>query len=83
MYLEFVKVQTAIDDVSKELPTIRDTARKVTTVSETLPYIAGNVSVLPSLDIKVATIHNELLPAIRAMQVIIHVSPLQEAIHSK
>ena len=78
-------MRTAIDDVSKELPAIRDTARKVTTVFETLPEIVGNVSVLPSLDIKVATIHDEL-PSISgkvaaihdklllAMQVIIYIS---------
>ena len=64
-------MRTAIDDVSKELPAIRDTARKVTTVFETLPEIVGNVSVLPSLDIKVAAIHDKLL---LAMQVIIYIS---------
>ena len=73
-------MRTTVDDVSKEMPAIRDTARKVTTVFETLPYIAGNMS---SLDIKVATIHDELLPAIRAMQVITYIPPLQEVIHSK
>ena len=64
-------MRTAIDDVSKELPAIRDTARKVTTVFETLPEIVGNVSVLPSLDIKVAAIYDKLL---LAMQVIIYIS---------
>jgi hypothetical protein len=83
--LEFVEVQTAINDVSKELPAIRDTACKVTTVFEMIPEIAGNVSVLPSLGVKVATIHDELPSISRkvaaihdelllAMQVIIYVS---------
>jgi hypothetical protein len=66
-----VEVRTAIDDVSKELPAIRDTTRKVTTVFETLPEIVGNVSVLPRLDIKVATIHDEL-PSISGKVAAIH-----------
>ncbi|KAI9772831.1 MAG: hypothetical protein M1840_008713 [Geoglossum simile] len=68
IYLEFVKVRTTIDDVSKELPAIRDTARKVTTVFKALPYITSGASMLSSLDIKIATIHDELLPAVRALQ---------------
>jgi hypothetical protein len=75
----------AINDISKELPAIRDTACKVTTAFETLPEIADNVSILPGLDIKVTTIHDELPSIFRkvaaihdklllAMQVIIYVS---------
>ena len=66
-----MEVRTAVDSISKELPAIRDTARNVMAVSETLPEIAGNVSVLPSLDIKVAEIHDEL-PSISGKVAIIH-----------
>ena len=80
-----MEVRTTINDVSKELPTIRDTTCKVTTVFEMLPEIAGNMSVLLSLDIKVTTIHDKLpsifgkVAAIHdklllTMQVIIYVS---------
>lgn len=65
-----------MDDISRELPAIQDTARNVTTVLEALPEIASNASVLPDLNIKVAAMYDELLPAIRAMQVTTCVSPL-------
>lgn len=57
-------VRTAVDDISKELPAIRDTVRKVTTVLDTFPRVAGDVTnihnALSSIASKVATVHDKL-----------------------
>lgn len=78
IHLEFVKVQTAVDGISQELPAIRDSIRKVTTVLnriDALPAIAKDIEgihgKLPEIASKITTVHDEL-PEISGKVAAIH-----------
>ncbi|KAK4696133.1 hypothetical protein P7C71_g1739, partial [Lecanoromycetidae sp. Uapishka_2] len=78
IHLEMVTVQTAVDGISKELPAIRDSIRKVTTVLyavDVLPTMAedvGNIhQELAALVQKLTTVYDEL-PAISGKVAAIH-----------
>ena len=71
-------MQTAVDGISQELPAIRDSIRKVTTVLNTidaLPAIMkdmeGMRGELPEISSKITTVHDEL-PAISGKVAAIH-----------
>ena len=67
-------VQVNVDRVREELPAIHDAAHRVETALEILPGVAEDVSVLPDMDIKVTALCEELIPAVRALQVIPDIS---------
>ena len=78
IHLEFITVQTAVDGISQEIPAIRDSIRKVTSVLtavDALPGIAKNIEgiygTLPDIADKVTTVHDEL-PGISGKVAAIH-----------
>ncbi len=64
VHLDLVAAKRGIDDLSKELPGIQDTARNVTTIIEGLPRIANGIidihKILPDLAGNVTTVHGRL-----------------------
>lgn len=71
-------MQTAVDGISQELPAIRDSIRKVTTVLnriDALPAIVESIErmqgKLPEIASKITTVHDEL-PAISGKVAAIH-----------
>ena len=62
--LQVITVRQNIDDVVKELPAIRDTDRRITTIFDELPTIATEVSnirgELPSISGKITAIHDDM-----------------------
>ena len=78
IHLELVKVQTAVDGMSQELPAIRDSFHKVTTVLnkvDTLPAIMRDIEGihgwLPEIAEKITTVHDDI-PAISGRMTAIH-----------
>jgi len=70
-----VTVRQGVEDVVRELPAIRDTARKVTTIFEELPITSAKVSnlhdELPTIAGKVTAIHDDI-PAMAGKVTVIH-----------
>jgi hypothetical protein len=62
--LQVITARQDIGDVVKELPAIRDTARRVTTIFDELPATASKVSdihdELPSISGKITAIHDDM-----------------------
>ena len=62
--LEVVKVQCKVNDVFKELPTIRNTAQNVTSILEDIPKLTSQMRYLhygiPDIVSKVTTIENDI-----------------------
>lgn len=67
IHLEFVSVQTVVNGISREIPAIRDSIRKVTTVLSAIdgiPRIAADLhavhGTIPNIADKITTVHDEL-----------------------
>ena len=62
--MEMITARHGVDDVVKELPAIRDTARKITTIFDELPITAAKVSglhdELPTISGKITEIHDDM-----------------------
>jgi hypothetical protein len=73
--LQLVTVRQGINDTVKELPVIRDTARKVTSIFDELPNTATKVSnlldELPAISGKITAIHDDM-PAMANKVTVIH-----------
>src|SRR5271156_6976928 len=73
--MQVVTARQNIDDVVKELPAIRDTARQITTIFDELPTTATKVSnlhdELPTISGKITAIHNDM-PAMAGKVTVIH-----------
>jgi hypothetical protein len=62
--MEMITARHGVDDVVKELPAIRDTARKITTIFDELPITAAKVSglhdELPTISGKITEIYDDM-----------------------
>ena len=63
-----------VDRIVNELPALHDAAHRLDNAFENLSGIVETVSVLPNTEIQIVSLREELVPAVRASQVIIDIS---------